>query len=496
MFPHTPRYKKSLQLGTRIGLLAVLLICLAALCFTPDAQGQYEARKPTTGAADQKASLTVTEPAAGTAWSKGKRYEITWKSEGIRGGLKIELIDPKGEATVLTRHTMNSGKYSFMLMQNVADGVYKIRISTVDNKTVGVTAGAVQVGKIADEVEKALVADADPQVVVTRPTGVVGTVDQTPTTLTPDIGTVVREPIQMDDDDRITEITGTTVVQVGNLTPIQVPESDLQLVLLPGGDLAVKPDFLDQPIQGVLPDTPTITVNDPDADDFWVAGTPYQIHWGSTNLDTPVKIHMVHAVSAQQYDFYPATYNTPNTGAFTYTPPAMMGCGWANFYVQVASLDEQTKGFAGPIPVYHEPVDMTTSVVGLRLREDSDYYVLYAEKDEWLQFDVIVRNNGTQQSTTCQTVRVLVIKEPEEVIIPGGHVEFGFGNMAPRVWYKTPDPLKYPVFHMEMWTNTGGTVDLRNGAYRVEVTVDPLNLLGEDPPMRSDNTFVQRFAIR
>ena len=34
------------------------------------------------------------------------------------------------------------------------------------------------------------------------------------------------------------------------------------------------------------------------------------------------------------------------------------------------------------------------------------------------------------------------------------------------------------------------------GAYRVEVTVDPNNLLGEDPALREDNTTIWRFILK
>ena len=74
---------------------------------------------------------------AGTTWEKGKRFEITWTSSGIRGAVKIDLVDPKGKATPLARQTLNNGKYSFTLMQSIAEGDYKIRISSMDGKTVG-----------------------------------------------------------------------------------------------------------------------------------------------------------------------------------------------------------------------------------------------------------------------------------------------------------------------------------------------------------------------
>lgn len=489
MSPHTSPEAKRLPVGPSVGLLAVLLICLTWFGSTLDAQAQYEVRKPA-GTTAQKASITVTDPSAGTTWAKGKRYEVTWQSTGIRGNVKVELVDAQGKATVLARQTMNSGKYSFMLMQNVADGDYTIRISSVDNKTSGVTSATVLVGQTADKGAEPVTTGA------AQPMGTTGTVNQAAVTTTATVGTVTRDPVQLDDSPEITAAAG-DLVQLGNMTPLQVPERDLQQVILPNVANMETPDFMDQNLQQMEPNNPTITVNDPDADDFWVAGTQYRIRWGSDNVDGPVKIHLVQAVNASQYDFYPVTYNTPNTGAFTYTPPAMLGCGHDGFYIQISTLNEQTKGFAGPIHVYHSPVDMTCAVSSLAQRVDVDNYVFHKERDEWLEFDVMVRNNGTQQSTTIQTVRVLVIKEPEEVLIADGHVEFGFGNMAPRVWYKTPDPLRFDISHWETWTqNNADDIDLAAGAYRVEVTADPLNLLNEDPALRADNDYVLRFIIR
>ena len=205
-----------------------------------------------------------------------------------------------------------------------------------------------------------------------------------------------------------------------------------------------------------------------------------------------VKIDLVHAVSAQQYDFYPIAAVTENNGAFDYSVPSNLNCGWSNFYVQISTLDDNTKAFSPPIEVYHEPVDMTGMVVGLGQGNNINPYV-DIRYEEWLRFHVWFRNNGTQQSTTVQTIRVLVIKEPEDVVVDGGHVEFGFGNMAPRLWYSTPDPLKFNIKKGRPWNRD--RVNLQEGSYRVEVTVDPLNLLGEDPPMSEDNHFVQRFEI-
>ncbi|MDX2423261.1 MAG: hypothetical protein QNK43_11355 [Amphritea sp.] len=346
-----------------------------------------------------------------------------------------------------------------------------------------------QVGKIVDNDQKALVADINEPIAPIRPTGTVGTIDQTPTRTVLDVGTVTRDPVQLEDAGGI---TGATVVQIGTLTPLQVPESDLQRVFIPGLLDAVEyPNFIDVEVHGYEPDSPTLAVTQPVADDFWIAGASYPVRWNSTNLNDPVKIHMVHAV-ASDYVFYPVTYNTENDGAFDFTVPAMLGCNYKNFYLQVATLDEQLKAVSGPIEVYHEPADMTVKVVGLGQHTDVNPYVDY-KLDEWLQFDVWVRNNGTQQSTTVQTIRVIVIKEPEEVVIDGGHEEFGFGNMAPRLWYSTPQPRKFSIFKSKFGNKK---VNMQEGAYRVEVTVDPMNLLGEDPPMREDNHFVQRFEIR
>jgi hypothetical protein len=280
------------------------------------------------------------------------------------------------------------------------------------------------------------------------------------------------------------------VIRFGNLTPIQVPESDLQRLEIPIAVL--RPAGLVGSGLEIDADQAAITVNRPNAEDSWIAGTTQPIRWNSTDVQGAVKIDLVHAVSAQQYDFYPISAVTENDGAYDYLVPGNLNCGWSDFYLQLATLDDSTKAFSPPLKVYHEPVDMTGMIVDLRQVKDVNQYVDH-KSEEWLKLDVWFRNNGTQQSTTVQTIRVIVIKEPEEVVVDGGHVEFGFSNMAPRLWYSTPDPLKFKVSR-RVWGDE--TVNMEVGTYRVEVTIDPLNLLEEGPAMLDDNHFLQRFEIR
>lgn len=479
------------------------------------ATAQYKLRKPTQ--ANEAASITVTAPSAGTAWEQGKRYEITWTSTGLRGAVKVDLVDAKGKTTSLTRQTMNNGKHSFTLKQSVADGDYKIRISSTDGKVVGESAGMVHIGKATGAGQKTAVVGTSQggggQAAQSAGTTKTGGKTFTPAatgTYTPASGTAGQvtggpsvgvqgggatvaegsEPAELHEGAGM----GAGTVQVGTLTPIQVPESDLGRMLVdPSDDLQAMPGAQQMHPAG-QPGNPTIAVTRPNDEDSWIAGTTYPVRWSSERVDGPVKIDLVHAVSAQQYDFYPVVASTENNGVYDYMVPANLNCSWKTFYLQVATLDDQTKAFSPPLDVYTEPIDLTCKVVGLRQTEDGDYYPFYAEEDEWLKFDVWIRNNGTHPQISVPTVSVRLVKEPEEVVVPEVNEEFGFSRIAPRLWYSTPKPRKYNIRHSAMYHRDD--VNIHNGAYRVEVTVDPLNNLGEDEAVRADNVCITRFVIR
>ena len=259
------------RLSVALAVIALAAVMLAAT--SADLSAQYTPRKP--GVAKETASIQVTGPAAGATLEKGKRHEITWTSTGIRGGVKIELVDTQGKATALIPQTTNSGKYSFTLMSNIADGDYTIRISTIDNKTVGKSAGVVHVGKTGDTSKQS--------------TGVKPTPGITPSKYTP------RTPVTETPSAAVTPSTGGTVAPAAtadltggpasevvrrDFSPIQVPASALDAIKLPkieaGTITNIRPD-----VQRAIPSM--IDVTTPEVGTAWQAGTQYPIRWASND---------------------------------------------------------------------------------------------------------------------------------------------------------------------------------------------------------------------
>jgi len=480
----------------KASLSLALMITFVLLVMAPGTSAQYQLKKPVTS--QSEASITVTSPSGDTNWEKGKRYEITWTSTGLRGSVKIDLIDQTGNATSLVRMTRNSGKYSFSLKRSVSDGDYKIRVSTTDGKTVGEGTGMVSIS--SRTAGKSI------------PKPGAGETKSSPSTRSfqpktaPPVSPATKSALQPDAD----QPTGLTVGSSEGVSPGELSEAEVvrrEISAVPATDLqiayiesAVSASEL-QSLPGVSNLRPThmggvINVTSPAHDAEWLAGSQYLIEWTSANLSGDVKIDLVRVPSPTDEEVYPVVAGTENDGAFDYQVPYRMGCKPWWFHVRVASLDGQTEDFSPNLSIYTEPVDMTCRIVDMKQRSDSKCYVFYIDRDEWLEFDVCLRNNGTQPSVTVQTVSVVLIKEPEEIVVV--QEEWGFSNIYPRLWYMTPEPRKFAI--SDEWADAifrhGGSVNMEDGAYRVEVTVDPFNQLGEDPALRADNKRVIRFEIR
>lgn len=492
MFPHDPHLHHILRTGMKRVLLSLLVVffCLGSAL---DARAQYEVRKPA-GTATQ-ASITVTGPAAAVTWEKGQRCEVTWTSSGIRGSVIIDLVDPQGKVTPLVRQTLNNGNYSFTLMPNIPDGDYKIRISSIDRKTVGDSAGMVSVAPRSGTA-------------VTRPGAVETPTSPSTTTYEPRTTAPVTtdtKSLPTTDIDQKTDLTvAPTGASPGELTEVDVVRreisaiqpTDLQIAYI---ESAVSATVM-QDLSGVTNTLPAtlggvINVTAPAEDAEWVAGNKYPVQWVSGDLDGDVKIDLVRTTATDR-EIFPLVARTENDGAFDCLVPGNLGCKWWGFRVRVASVKTKAEAYSAGFTVYNEPVDMTCNIVNLKRKWEDGNYIVYFDHDEWLEFDVCLRNNGTQPSVNVPAVSVVIVKEPEEIV--AYQEEWGFSNIYPRLWYMTPEPRKFdisswwigpftPMFHEE---------DLKAGAYRVEVTVDPFNQLGEDPDLREDNKMIRRFVLK
>ncbi len=467
----------------------ILFVSILALAIAPDAVAQYQVRKPT-GAAAQ-ASIAVTGPVAGTTWEKGKRCEITWTSSGIRGSVKVDLINSQGQATTLTRQTLNNGKYSFMLMRTVGDGDYKIRVSTTDGKTVGESPAMVSVSSGSGAPTRP--GAGETQTPTSAPS-------YQPRTTTP-VNPATKTPLNVEPDQSSGLTVGSSAgTSPGELSEREVVRHEISAVQATTAHIEYIEAASAEELRALSATLPTtlggvLAVSAPVADAEWVAGETYPIEWASADLDGDVKIDLVSRASAADRVAFPLVARTENDGVFECLVPPGLRCSPWNFRVQVASIDERAEAYSSRLSVYSEPVDMTCKIVNLKRKWDTDCYIVYEEDKEWLEFDICLRNNGTQPSVTVQTVSVVIIKEPEELVVH--QEEWGFGNIYPRLWYQTPKPRKFDIrnFWVDAIFRSGENVAMEDGAYRVEITVDPHNRLGEDPTMREDNKTVRRFIL-
>ncbi len=104
-------------------------------------------------------SITVTEPASSTIWTKGALANITWTSTGTISGVKIELYKGGMLQETIESNTANAGTYSWSQVNpSLADGLdYKVKISWVSDSAV------------FDESEEFKIEDKS--IIVTEPTG-------------------------------------------------------------------------------------------------------------------------------------------------------------------------------------------------------------------------------------------------------------------------------------------------------------------------------------
>lgn len=79
-------------------------------------------------------SLTITAPAAGTAWTRGTTQTITWTKTGTQdANVKIQLFKGTTLVQTLTASTPNSGTFDWPIASTLsAATTYKIKINTLD----------------------------------------------------------------------------------------------------------------------------------------------------------------------------------------------------------------------------------------------------------------------------------------------------------------------------------------------------------------------------
>jgi hypothetical protein len=245
-------------------------------------------------------------------------------------------------------------------------------------------------------------------------------------------------------------------------------------------------------LPGVLP----IEVSSPGNNDIWEAGKEYLIRWSGASADVRIDLESTASTGGRPLAQYSIVGNAPNTGTYRFRVPFNWITNPFGYVVRVKTLDgKQTGSSASLQAVYTQAVDLECRIVDAYIKTDVDFYVVYAERDTWLEFNVLMRNKGVSSPVTIENVVVRIIKEPEGVVVR--QEEWGFSGIYGHEWYKLPEPRKFDIEHITATpVSNDRSVDLKNGAYRVEVELDPQNRLGENQQCRSDNKCVKIWQIR
>ncbi len=133
------------QVGRGQSLPAVIMMLVVIVVFVASsAMAQYQVRKPTSPA-KQQATISITDPSGSTTWEKGKRYTIRWTSQGTITSVQIELVDQAGNSHDIVRRTTNSGSHAYSVARTLADGAYRLTISSSDGKVTAESSGTITI---------------------------------------------------------------------------------------------------------------------------------------------------------------------------------------------------------------------------------------------------------------------------------------------------------------------------------------------------------------
>ncbi len=231
----------------------------------------------------------------------------------------------------------------------------------------------------------------------------------------------------------------------------------------------------------------------------WNANDRVLIHWSGGRPYDVVQIDLVSKLSygatGQPLDSRPVVASTPNNGSYNFTVPEKWvnsPFGWA---LRVQTLDGQVKGNAPMKLVCTQPVDLQCRVVDAYLKWQASSYVFKTSAETWLEFNVLIRNLGTISPIEISQVLVRLIKEPENIVV--FQEEWGISNIYYHEWYRLPEPRRINIkkFWADFIFDSGRTVNIEEGFYRVEVELDPLNRLGENDELRQNNKDVRLWKI-
>lgn len=483
-----------------VALTGVLLTALL-LSVPAAAQTQSQSQPHQTSATLSTIFIKVTFPSVNVVWEKGKSYTVRWESRGIVGNVRIRLVSANRQVFELVGNVPNNGTHDCYVGPNLYNGVYKIQVMKMDYSVMGESAATVTIG--AAKTPYAKVTSQAPQ----GKTPVPGK----PLTKTGAATTTGAAGASSTGGTRATGATaaaGTTAPasssQRGSATAASAVRKNVQIVRVSQAELKGA-KLIAKPTVGATSNSMTsskdlqgeIVVYSPKDGDVWSANDDVGIGWRSTAITGDVKITLESALSSGGRPLleYPIVERTANTGSYRFHVPQnwlLQSGGW---HVRVKAMDGKASGkSAGYLSVYTQNVDLACRIMDTKTVYEKENYVFYYEGTDYLEFNVWMRNYGWAGPINISDVLVRIIKEPEEKVVY--QVEWGFGGIYPGAWYKLDPPER---FNIREWSAApfvkNEHIDVQNGAYRIEVTLDPQNLLGENPQLREDNKAVKRWVI-
>lgn len=512
------RFLKSVC-GTRMLLFMAALAGMVFLSVSGISNAQLPSKAQQLSSKAGEAYIKVTSPGRNEVWEKGKTYTIRWESKGIRGNVKIMLLAggprpalkvSEAKAFEITRNINNSGSYSYLVPDNLPDGMYKVQIMTIDESIKGAGEGTVAirgqktaVAKVASQQDHAKVAPAGKRGAKTgvEPSGktavdktsqgaaaasagaTVATGKTASTTATPAKGATPYVAAAGKNQ------TAAAKIVRQDITSAKVSEAKLNNFKFQTSTVSA-PDYK---IGGHSAAAVKIEVYSPRDGDIWEAEKEYNIRWQNTGFTGDVRITLDFGlVAGGKHTEYLIAERAANTGSYLFRVPRNWLRNPNYWRIRICTLDGIAAGFSpGTIKVYTQYIDLQCEIVDPSIWEKN----VWGNEKRWFEFNVWWRNKGTRFVKQIYPVLVRIIKEPEEMVCY--QEEWGVGEVYPFTWYELPDPRRFDI---ETWkhffVDYNRHVDLEKGAYRVEVELDPHNYLGEDEQLRDDNKAVVRWSIK
>jgi len=484
----------------RIGKASVVLVIALALVLvsTLPATAQYQIKKP--GAA---ASIKVTYPNGGETLEKGKRIKITWESTGLRGNVKIVLIDAAGATTDVAARASNRGTYSYTVSSRLADGQYKLAVMSADEKTRDESDGTFTIQKKAFGTKTPTGAQpSTPTSGTAPPTPMKPAGLQTPagtpatgfTPATGTRGTIGQKSEEGDDESGLSVAEGVTGTASGATTTAttvtnELVERDDITTVQPSSrvvaqiETAIAASQMTQPEVNVSGTNfePHIDFLSPAGGVEWAPGSQQTIEWRSLNIDGNVQIALVRGDER-----YTILANTANSGSYNYNVPHNIGLGH-DYRLEAVAPGQQITDYSNQFSIYTpQPVDLECAITNFQTtRKTIDAWIFYESRERWMKFDIAVKNNGTA-GPIMVPVFWRIMKLPENVVVL--QEAAGFGSVYPDAWYMSSSPLEYKISDYERkYVILDKDVNFESGYYRLELYADYQNSLGENEGLRSDN---------